>query len=99
MSITNSMDVRVHCYDKAIKIASIISGETEEKLRKRSLNDAKLNCALSHLERMYFEFETNESFKREKYLKNIENNKSLGEFKMEYECEWVGLDDLNKGDK
>jgi hypothetical protein len=68
MNIINKDEIMDKCLDKAIRLASIITNESEEQLQKRACYDAMFHAAIRHIAQMYFEFETNEAFRNSREL-------------------------------
>jgi hypothetical protein len=86
----DTRELRRQSTNQAVKIAAVITNDTEENIREKSLHDVKLRIVLEHLSRLYFDtFRKQEDFFTDDKVNDLD-------FKREYECDWVGESEIYK---
>lgn len=71
-SIINDEQLYSKCIDKALEVMRLVTKETKAQSENRYMRDNVYRNVIKHQANMYYEFETNESFKHQQKERQME---------------------------
>jgi hypothetical protein len=71
-SIIDNEQIYSKCIDKALEVMRLVTKETKSQSENRYMRDSVYRNVIKHQANMYYEFETNESFKHQQKERQME---------------------------